>query len=408
VTFSSAGSTAGDSSALTYAWDFTNDGTTDSTAANPSHTYNSTGSFTARLTVRNTGNGLTSTATTTVVVGNTRPTVTITVPDGGFSDFGDKIPYTVAVTDPEDSSIDCTRVSVQTQLGHDSHAHPLDVYPGCSGVLLTEADAGDGHGPGQNLYTVVTAQYTDGGGAGGVPALVGSTKAQLQAKSKEAEHFTSQSGVAVFDRSTARAGKRLGDIDHNDWIAFSPVNLKNIASVTVGASSGGLGGDVEFRAGSPTGTLLGKATIGSTGSYDNVVSPTVTLTNKPTGTFDLYVKFVNANQGTSTQDLLALDWLRFNGAGVKQEPGGTLSATATPATGTASLAVAFAATTTVGTGQTISDYSWDFGDNSAVVHGASLTSTSHTYTRRGSYTARVTVTYGDGQTRSANLAVSVS
>ncbi len=39
VTFSSAGSTAGDGSALSYAWDFTNDGSTDSTAANPSFTY---------------------------------------------------------------------------------------------------------------------------------------------------------------------------------------------------------------------------------------------------------------------------------------------------------------------------------------------------------------------------------
>jgi glucose/arabinose dehydrogenase/PKD repeat protein/type 1 glutamine amidotransferase len=408
VNFSSAGSTAGDSSSLTYAWDFTNDGTTDSTAANPSHTYTGTGTFSAKLTVTNSGNGLTSTAVTTIVVGNTRPTVTINVPDGGFFDFGDKIPYTVTVTDPEDSSIDCTDVVVQTQLGHDTHAHPLDNYTGCSGVLNTESDAGDGHGPGQNIYTVVTAQYTDNGGAGSSPSLVGSTKAQLQPKSKEAEHFTSSSGVQVFDRSASRAGKRVGDLDHNDWISFGPVNLKNIASVTVGASSGGLGGDVEFRAGSATGTLLGKATISSTGSYDTIVSPTVTLANKPTGTFTLYVKFVNANQGTSTQDLLAVDWLRFNGAGVKQEPGGTLTASGTPNSGTASLAVAFTATATAGSGQTVTDYSWDFGDNAAVTHGASLTSTSHTYTRAGSYTARVTVTYSTGETRSANIPITVT
>src|SRR3712207_8783147 len=145
---------------------------------------------------------------------------------------------------------------------------------------------------------------------------------------------------------------RLGDLDHNDWIAFGPVNLKNIGSVTVGASSGGLGGDVEFRVGSATGTLLGKTTISPTGSYDNLVSPTVTLTNKPTGTFTLYVKFVNANQGTSTSDLLALDWLRFNGAGVKQEPGGTLTASGTPNTGAGSVAVSFTATATAGSGQT--------------------------------------------------------
>ncbi|MEK8105617.1 PKD domain-containing protein [Micromonospora sp. M12] len=73
MTFSSAGSSAGDGSALSYAWDFTNDGSTDSTAANPTYTYSAAGKHTARLTVRNSGNGLTASAVTDVVVGNTDP-----------------------------------------------------------------------------------------------------------------------------------------------------------------------------------------------------------------------------------------------------------------------------------------------------------------------------------------------
>ena len=104
------------------------------------------------------------------------------------------------------------------------------------------------------------------------------------------------------------------------------MDLRNVGSVTLGVTNGGLGGTIELRTGSPTGTLIGTATIGSTGGWDNLVSPTVTLTNKPTGTTTLYAKFVNAAQVGGTPDLLALDWLRFNGAGVKQEPGGTLSA----------------------------------------------------------------------------------
>ena len=71
-------------------------------------------------------NGQTAVAVQEITAGNTRPTVTLSVPDGAFFDFGDRIPYTVTVTDPEESSIDCSRVVVQTQLGHDSHAHPLD------------------------------------------------------------------------------------------------------------------------------------------------------------------------------------------------------------------------------------------------------------------------------------------
>ena len=148
--------------------------------------------------------------------------MTISVPDGGFFDFGDKIPYTVTVTDPEDTTIDCSKVTVQTQLGHDSHAHPLDVYTGCSGLLATEADAGDGHGPGQNLYTLITAQYTDGGAAGGVPALTGSTRVAVAAQEQggRALHAPSPASRSTTGpppapasgsaRSTTTTGSRSG------------------------------------------------------------------------------------------------------------------------------------------------------------------------------------------------------
>ncbi|SIM77949.1 carbohydrate-binding protein [Micromonospora cremea] len=255
---------------------------------------------------------------------------------------------------------------------------------------------------------MVTAQYTDGGAAGGVPALTGSTRAQLQPKSKEAEHFTAHSGLTVNDRPTARAGERLGDVDHNDWAAYGPVDLRNIGSVTLGVTNGGFGGDIEIRAGSPTGTLIGRATIGSTGGWDNLVSPTVTLTNRPAGTTTLYAKFVNAAQVGGTPDLLSLDWLRFNGSGVKQEPGGALSLAASPGSGTAPLISTLTATATVPSGQSITDYAWDFGDNSAVTHGATLRSTGQSYPRKGTFTARVTVTYTSGETRSANLTITVN
>ncbi|MGY0002426.1 ThuA domain-containing protein [Micromonospora sp. I033] len=402
VAFSSAGSSGPDGTAITYAWDFDGNGSVDSTAANPSHTYGTPGRYTARLTVTAT-NGQTAVAVQEITAGNTRPTVTLSVPDGAFFDFGDRIPYTVTVTDPEEGSIDCTKVVVQTQLGHDSHAHPLDNYVGCTGVAVTESNGGDGHGPGQNLYTLLSAQYTDGG-ANGAPELVGSTRAELQTKSKEAEHFDGQSGIQVLDRPTASAGKRIGDIDHGEWINFGPVNLRNIDSVTFGVASGSSGGDIEIRADSPTGQLLGRATIGGTGGWDNLVSPTVEVTD-PGRTTTLHLVFVNPNQTGGTPDLMALDWLRFNGAGVREQAAGTVSASATPTTGTAPLAVAFTGTAAPASGRTITDHAWDFGDNTPVVHGASA---SHTYARKGTYTARLTVTDSLGATLSSIVVVTVS
>lgn len=272
-------------------------------------------------------------------------------------------------------------------------------------MAVTDSSAGDGHGPGQNLFTLLTAQYTDGGATGGVPALVGSTLVELQVKPKEAEHFDgSHAGIQVLDRATARAGKRLGDIDHNEWVSYDPVNLQGISSVTVGASSGSTGGNIEFRSGSPTGQLLGTATIPSTGGWDNVISPTVNLTN-PGGTINLYAVFVNPAQVGGTPDLMSVDWLRFNGAGVKQESGTTVSVAATPTSGTAPRTVAFTGNAVVAPGRTITDYAWDFGNNAAVVHTANA---SHTFTRKGSYTARFTVTDSSGATTSAQVVITVT
>ena len=346
-------------------------------------------------------------ATMEVTVGNTRPTVTISVPNGGFFEFGDRIPYTVTVTDPEDSSIDCSRVVIQTQLGHDSHAHPLDNYTGCSGLIITDSGAGDGHGPGQNLYTVLTAQYTDGGAPGGVPPLSGSTLVRLQTKNKEAEHFTASSGVTVHDRTTARAGKRVGDIDNNDWLTYGPVNFTGIGSVTLGASSGGSGGTIELRANGPTGAVLGSVAIPNTGSYDNLISPTVNVTN-PGSTFTLYVVFKNpATPPPAGTYLMALDWLRFNGAGVKQETGATISGSGTPTTG-APRTVSFAGSVTPPAGRTITKYEWDFGDNTAFFTSTTTATTTHAYPRRGTFTARLTATDSAGAPVSTQVTITVT
>ena len=75
-----------------------------------------------------------------VVAGNTRPTVTIEIPeDGQFADFGDTVPYKISVTDPEDGTIDCTKVTLSIQLGHDEHAHGLGAKQGCEGTFADRA-----------------------------------------------------------------------------------------------------------------------------------------------------------------------------------------------------------------------------------------------------------------------------
>ncbi|MFI8533199.1 PQQ-dependent sugar dehydrogenase [Streptomyces aquilus] len=286
VQFSSAGTSDQDGDALTYSWDFGDGGT--STAANPTHKYTKNGTYTATLTAKD-ASGRTGSASAQVVVGNTAPKVTLELPrDGQLFSFGDAIPFKVRVTDPEDTAIDCSKVTVTFVLGHDSHGHPVTSANGCTGTIQTSADGG--HDEDANIFGVMDAEYTDGGG-GGQAALTTHDQSVLQPRHRQAEHFGTSSGISVIAKSTAHGGNTVGDIDNGDWIAFTPYVLSNAKSVTARISSGGAGGTLEVRAGSSTGTLLGTATVPVTGGWENFQDVTADLSRAPRGTTSLYLVF---------------------------------------------------------------------------------------------------------------------
>ncbi|MFE6999816.1 PQQ-dependent sugar dehydrogenase [Streptomyces griseus] len=286
VAFSSAGTSDPDGDPLTYAWKF-GDGAT-STAANPSHTYTANGRYTAELTVSD-GTGKTATASVVITVGNTAPTVTLNLPaDGSIIDPGAAVPFTVTVTDPEDGTIDCSKVKVTFIIGHDSHGHPQTSATGCSGTVQTIADGE--HDPNANIFGVWDAEYTDKG-AGGQPALTTHDQNVSQGSKRQAEHFGGSAGVQIVDKATANGGRTVGYIDNNDWISFTPYILGNATKLTARVSSGGAGGTLEVRAGSPTGTLLGSAAVPVTGGWDTFRDVSTDLTNRPAGTTTLYLVF---------------------------------------------------------------------------------------------------------------------
>lgn len=287
VQFSSAGTTDQDGDALTYSWDFGDGGR--STEANPTHKYRTDGTYTATLTAKD-PSGRTGSASVQIVVGNTAPTVTLELPqDGQLFSFGDAIPFKVKVTDPEDGkAIDCSKVTVTFILGHDSHGHPLTSATGCSGTIQTSADGG--HDEDANIFGVFDAQYTDNGGGGQAP-LTTHARHVTQPKHRQAEHFNAGSGVDVITKATAHGGRTVGNIDNGDWISFTPYALSNATKITARVSSGGAGGTLEVRAGSPTGTLLGSATVPVTGGWDTFQDVEAGLSRAPRGTTTLYLVF---------------------------------------------------------------------------------------------------------------------
>ncbi|GAB1818808.1 lectin [Herbidospora sp. RD11066] len=281
VGFSSSGSSDPEGGSLSYSWNF-GDGTS-STSANPSKTYSANGSYTATLTVRD-PQGLTGSASVNITVGNTAPSVTLSSPGNGqlFS-FGDTVPFQISVSDPEDGTIDCSKVTLTYSLGHDSHAHQITSRTGCSGSITVPVDGE--HDSAANIFGVFAASYTDNGG------LTSTSTRTLQPRHRQGEHYGAQQGVQLADHTTAEGGRTVGFIDDGDWVSFTPYNLSNATSFTARVSSAGAGGRIEVRAGSATGTLLGTATVGSTGSWETFADVSANLSGAPSGSTTLYLVF---------------------------------------------------------------------------------------------------------------------
>lgn len=301
INFSSAGSSDPEGGALTYNWNF-GDGTS-STAANPTKTYTSNGVRTVTLTVTDPA-GQTGSTNLVITVGNTAPTVTLSTPiNGTLFNFGDSVPYTITVTDPEDGTINCSRVKLNYVLGHDSHGHPITSRTGCSGSMPIPVDGE--HDAAANLFGVFDAEYTDLG-ANGQPALTTHAQNTLQPRHRQAEHYSSQSGTGLFNKGTAEGGRTVGDIHNGDWIGFQSYALGTATRFTARVSSAGSGGTLTFRANSPTGTVLGSVAVPVTGSWDTFTTVSGMLSNRPAGTTTLYLTFSGGGGALYDVDALTL------------------------------------------------------------------------------------------------------
>jgi len=232
--------------------------------------------------------------------------VTLSAPaDGALFSFGDTVNFTVNVSDPEDGTIDCNRVKVRYLLGHDQHQHELTSKNGCTGSITTPIDGE--HDPAANVFGVFDAEYTDNGG------LVTHSVRKLQPRHRQAEHFSAQSGgVQLAAHGGAEGGNTVGFIDNGDWVSFTPYALSGAASVTARVSSGGVGGTLELRAGSATGTLLSSVAVAPTGGWDTFANVSAGVSSIPAGTTSLFLVFKGV---TGQGNLFDVDAFTLNPAG---------------------------------------------------------------------------------------------
>ncbi|WP_039831599.1 ThuA domain-containing protein [Nocardiopsis valliformis] len=296
--------------AIDFAWNF-GDGNT-STEVSPTHTFTEDGRYTVTLTVTD-AEERTGTATTTITAGNTAPDVAFQSPrDGEFFSWGDEIPFQVSVDDAEDGSIgdgvDCGDVEVTSALGHDTHAHPWTQYDSCEGVSATGTDGAHGHD--MNIFWVLTAEYTDGGGAS-APPLTGSDGVTLNPSRMQAQYFRSSQGVQTEPAEDSQGGLRnVAWIGHGDWTSYDPVNLHGVEEITFRVASEGYGGTIEARMDAPDGELLGEVDVPVTGGWQEWTDVTMEVTD-PGETIALYLVFTG-DDPTVTDGLFNLNYFDVN------------------------------------------------------------------------------------------------
>jgi cytochrome c len=145
---------------------------------------------------------------------------------------------------------------------------------------------------------ILEASYTDAGRAPANP-LAAQTTIRLRHPRLEAERADEILGPKV-------QGNNVGSIDHGHSLRFTSVNLTECTNATVRVASGGIGGTLEVRAGSPTGDLLASFEVQPTGGWGTWVELSSPL--RPTSSRgDVAIVFRNPGKG----GLMNLDWIQF-------------------------------------------------------------------------------------------------
>lgn len=234
--------------------------------------------------------------------GNPAPVVSIMSPADGTEFLGSQsIPVTVAASDGTGEVVEVQLLANGALVGTDEDIpYAFDLIGLAAGLYSLEAIAYDDEGASTTSASVditITEMASD----------IGSVI--------EAELYDQQSGLGVYNGGT---GQKIGSIENGTWARYNDFDFgSGVESFDISLASDRNGGNVEFRLGSETGQLIGTASVGGTGGWNNFVTISGDFTTIATGVHDLYLVFTGGSGS-----LLDVDWFVFNG----DTPGSTTGA----------------------------------------------------------------------------------
>ncbi|MDD9375924.1 lectin [Streptomyces sp. ZAF1911] len=123
----------------------------------------------------------------------------------------------------------------------------------------------------------------------------------------QAESFQTTRGGLPVTKAGADNGQTLGYLDPGDWVSYASLPVGGSTTFKARVVSGGAGGTMQIRTGSPTGPVLGSVTVPNTGGWTTFKDVSTTLTGVPSGRADVYLTFT----GTGSS-LLNVDDFAFN------------------------------------------------------------------------------------------------
>ncbi|MET7971180.1 ThuA domain-containing protein, partial [Micromonospora sp. NPDC005305] len=129
----------------------------------------------------------------------------------------------------------------------------------------------------------------------------------------QAEAFSSASGVTPFTKAGANGGQTLGYVDPGDWAAYQGLDLTGVTALRARVVSGGPGGTLQLRTGSPTGAVLGQVAVPNTGGWTTFADVSTALAGVPTGSQTVWLTFAGTGSGLYDVDDFTL--VRGGGGG---------------------------------------------------------------------------------------------